>query len=320
MNNQKRFQYLFVFLLTVLGVGNAFAQVAYPFPSHHFNVNLEGKQTFVSYMDVAPATPNGKTVLLFHGKNFNGYYWKDLIPVLTGKGFRVIAPDFLGWGRSAKPDLHYSFHMLASVNKALLDSLHISSVIIIAHSMGGMVGVRYALMFPASVSQLVLENPIGLEDYKTFVPYQPLEQLYQTEKSATYASYRKYQQGYYPTWKPAYEQYVQAQADALKDPAFDSIARVNAITYQMIYEQPVVYELSHLAVPTLLIIGQADRTIVGKDKLNGEQQQQHGNYPQLGAAAAAAIKGSRLIPLEGVGHIAHIQEPAKFVDALFTFL
>ena len=307
-------------LLALLIAHAVFAQSAYPYPSAQFSFYIENKQSFMSYMDVKPSAANGKTILLFHGKNFSGYYWKDLIPELIKKGYRVIAPDQPGWGRSGKPDLHYSFHMLSSLNKNLLDSLKINKVIVLGHSMGGMLAIRFALIHPSLTAKLVLENPIGLEDYRTFVPYKTLEQLYAKEKLATYESYKKYQQSYYPQWKPDYEQYVAAQAEALADPSFDAIARVNAVTYAMIYEQPVVYELGNITVPVLLVIGQADRTVVGKDLLTEQQKNQYGQYPQLGKKAAAAIKNATLVELDGIGHIPHVQDLAKFTAALFSFI
>lgn len=297
-----------------------FAQVKYPYPLQYFPLVLENKKVQMAYMDIAPGKPNGKTVIMFHGKNFNGYYWKDIIPALTEKGYRVIVPDQIGWGRSDKPDLHYSFHMLSNNNKLLLDSLQIKNVVVIGHSMGGMLAIRFALMFPGLTEKLILENPIGLEDYKTFVPYQPIEKTFAKENAATYESYKKYQQSYYPQWKPEYEQYVQAQAEALTDTGFHTIARVNAVTYQMIYEQPVVYELDKIKVPVLLIIGQSDRTVVGKDLLNDAQKKQFGQYPQLGRLAHQKIAHSKLVELKGMGHISHVQNAALFKNALFQFL
>ena len=296
------------------------AQVVYPYPIHYFNIQIENKKASMAYMDVQPTTSNGKTIILFHGKNFSGYYWKEIIPELVAKGYRVIVPDQLGWGRSDKPNLHYSFHMLAVNNKLLLDSLQINKVIVIGHSMGGMLAIRFALMNPQLVEKLVLEDPIGLEDYKTFVPYLSLEKLFSQEKKASYESYKNYQKGYYPVWKPEYEQYVQAQAEVLSDPGFDSIAMVNAITYQMIYEQPVIYELQNISVPALLMVGLADKTIVGKELLTEEQKSLHGQYQKLGKATAAKIPGCKLVEFPGVGHIPHVQEQSNFLNALFKFL
>ncbi len=65
------------------------------------------------------------------------------------------------------------------------------------------------------------------------------------------------------------------------------------LTYQMIYEQPVVYEFENIKVPTLLIIGQDDRTIVGKKRVPKEIINEYGQYPQLGRAARDKIKNAQ---------------------------
>lgn len=298
----------------------SFAQVTYPYPLDSISLTSAGQHFSMAYMDVRPSQSNGKTLLLLHGKNFNGYYWKDIIPWLVDKGYRVVAPDQVGWGRSGKPVLSYSFHWLASNTRTLLDSLKITSVIVLGHSMGGMLAARFTLMYPELVQKLILENPIGLEDYKRFVPYRAIDSIYNKERSATYEMYRKYQESYYPEWKPEYDQYVKAQAAALTDPSFDKIAWVNALTYQMIYEQPVIYELSTIKIPTLLVIGQKDRTIVGKDLLNAAQKKMYGQYPVLGRKVNRLIKGSRLVELETTGHIPHIQSLQAFKNALLQFL
>jgi len=305
-------------LLTVSFVAKT--QVNYPAPSKSLELTIEGRTVQMSYMDIAPASPIGKTILLLHGKNFNGYYWKNLIPFLTKAGYRIIAPDQVGWGKSDHPNIHYSFHMLANNTKTLLDSLGIKKVTVLGHSMGGMLATRFVTMFPEITDKLILENPIGLEDYKTFLPYTPLEKSYQKEKKATYESYKKYQQSYYPAWKPDYEQYVQAQAADLQSPIFDSIAWANAITFQMIYEQPVCYEFGRIKVPTLLVIGQADRTVVGKDQLNEEQKKIYGQYPALGKSTQRKIKNSILKELPGIGHIPHVQDISMFEKSIADFL
>jgi pimeloyl-ACP methyl ester carboxylesterase len=186
--------------------------------------------------------------------------------------------------------------------------------------MGGMLATRFTLLYPKTVQKLIFENPIGLEDYKTFVPYQPFENLYQNELKATYESYKKYQQTYYPSWKPEYEQYVAAQAESIGTTGFPHVAWANALTYLMIYEQPVLYEFKNIKTPTLIIIGQEDRTVVGKNLLTKEASAVHGNYPQLGKWLQGQIKDSKLVELKGVGHIPHIQTPAAFQQAVLSFL
>ena len=110
----KNILLLFLCLATITGYTQT---LQYPYAVKYLALSLEQQGARMAYMDVPPAKPNGKTVLLLHGKNFNGYYWKDVITFLNQKGFRVVVPDQVGWGLSDKPNIHYSFHLLASNTK-----------------------------------------------------------------------------------------------------------------------------------------------------------------------------------------------------------
>ena len=311
---------LAIILLTTFSFFARSQNIVYPDSVKFIQLNIEKQQVKMAYMDVPAKQPNGQAILLLHGKNFNGYYWKNLITFLTSNGYRVIVPDQVGWGRSDKPNIHYSFHLLANNTKKLLDSLKVGEAHVMGHSMGGMLATRFALMYPDRVGKLIYENPIGLEDYKTFVPYQSVEKQYEKEVKANYESYKKYQQTYYPVWKPEYDQYVSAQAESLNEPGFQQTAWINALTYQMIYEQPVVYEFKNIKLPTLFIIGQLDRTIVGKDLLEKNVAATHGQYPVLGKRINDQVKNSILMELDGVGHIPHIQVPDVFQREVLRFL
>jgi pimeloyl-ACP methyl ester carboxylesterase len=307
-------------LFLITGSASFSQQLSYPYPVKYLQLHMEGQSVRMAYMDVSSQRPNGKTVVLLHGKNFNGYYWKDVIGFLADNGFRVIVPDQVGWGKSDKPNIHYSFHLLAANTKRLLDTLNIQKIDLIVHSMGGMLGTRFVLMYPQMVEKLVYENPIGLEDYRTFVPYHSVDVQYASELKADGGSLKKYQQTYYPEWKPTYDQYVTAQLEALQYPDFKTATWASALTYEMIYEQPVVYEFKYIATPTLIIIGQADRTIVGKNLLSKEEASKHGQYPLLGRMLHKQIKNSTLIELAGIGHIPHIQAPETFQRQVLSFL
>lgn len=294
--------------------------IGYPYPLQYFALQEDGITIQMAYMDVKPEAPNGSSVILFHGKNFNGFYWKNVIDALTKAGYRVIAPDQVGWGKSTKLNMKYTFEILAGNNKKLLDSLGIKKINVIGHSMGGMLATRFALLYPQLVNKLILEDPLGLEDYKKFIPLQPIEKLYKNELKGTYASYKKYQQSYYPVWKPKYEILVKLQAEPLQQKDFSSVAYVNALTWQMIYEQPVLYEFKNLSMPVLLIVGQKDRTILGKNLISKKKQALHGNFPALAKKAAAIMKDGRVIVVPGVGHIPHIQTPEIFNLDVVNFL
>ncbi len=291
------------------------------YPVQFFLVRIEGQELRMAYRDVKPtAAPNGRNVLLFHGKNFSGYYWERVIGVLAARGFRVVAPDQIGFGASSRPDLHYSFHQMSATTKALLEHLGIERVVVVGHSMGGMLATRFALMYPASVERLVLEDPIGLEDYRTLVPYASVEELYAGELKATYQSFLNYQKGYYKTWKPDYEPYVQDQAWVLGTGEYPRAALAAALTSEMIYQQPVCYEFARIQALTLLLIGRDDRTVPGKARLSSEMKALAGDYPRLGAKVHEQIRGSKLVEIPDCGHIPHIEQPAAFDEALLKFL
>lgn len=294
---------------------------AYPYPVKTLPLTLEGQTIRMAYMDVAPtARANGRTVVLLHGKNFFGAYWRETIKALTQAGFRVVAPDQVGFGKSDKAALHYSFHQLARNTKHLLDTLGIAKAV--GHSMGGMLATRFALLYPETTERLLLENPIGLEDYRLGVPFQSVDESLATELKTTEESIRKYHATYYPNGYPAaHDEWVRPLAAQVGHPDFPKVALASALTYQMIYQQPVAYEFSRLTVPTLLIIGQQDRTVVGKGLVKDPKLLATlGQYPALGKRTAEQIRGAKLVALEKVGHIPHLEAPKEFQAALLGFL
>jgi alpha/beta hydrolase fold len=105
---------------------------AYPYPVHVFELRYGGETLRMAYLDGQAPKPNGRTVLLLHGKNFGAYYWAPTIKLLVGQGYRVIAPDQIGFGKSDKPrDYAYSFAALAANTRALLDSLGVQRAAVV---------------------------------------------------------------------------------------------------------------------------------------------------------------------------------------------
>ncbi|NML36085.1 alpha/beta hydrolase [Chitinophaga sp. G-6-1-13] len=295
----------------------------YPYPVHYFKFQAQGQPLIMAYMDVQPSRPNGQTAVLLHGKNFCGAYWDSTAASLANSGFRVIIPDQIGFGKSSKPaHLQYSFQFLAQNTKALLDTLDIHKAAILGHSMGGMLAARFALMYPGITTKLILENPIGLEDWKVVVPYQSVDKWYHSELKQTYDKIKQYQlDNYYAgQWKPAYDKWASLQASWIQSPDYAQVAWNSALTYDMIFTQPVYYEFPNIQAPTLLIIGQRDRTALGKANVPPDIRKTLGNYPELGKDAAKRIPHATLIPIEGVGHLPHIEAYTKFITPLLDFL
>jgi len=295
----------------------------YPHPVSHYRFQSQGVAMDMAYMDVKPAQPNGHTIVLLHGKNFCAATWEGTIKVLTGAGYRVIAPDQIGFCKSTKPaHYQYSFEQLAANTHGLLASLGINRVTIMGHSMGGMLATRYALVYPDGTEQLVSVNPLGLEDGRAKgVPPTGVDQLYQTALKTTADSIRDYERTVYyaGTWKPDYEPWVQMQAGIYRGAGREAMAWNSALTSEMIYTQPVIHELERLSMPVLLLIGDKDTT--GKSNTVPPQVRATlGNFPVMAKEAVARMPHGKLVEFPDLGHSPQIQDPAAFHKALLEGL
>lgn len=289
----------------------------------YFSFTSQRQPLKMAYRYKKSAHPNGSTVLLLHGKNFSAGYWNRVMEELQQEGYDVLAADQVGFGQSSLPSSYqYSFAQLAFNTKMLLDSLNISSVRVLGHSMGGMLAVRFALMYPATCRQLLLENPIGLEDTRAFVPYSSADEEFRRELSKTKEDLKAYmiENYFHNEWKEQYNELLEQSAAPLSKKGFRDHAWNMALTTDMIISQPVCYELDKIKVPTVLIIGQEDRTAIGKDRASSLVKEQLGNYKVLGGKAASVIPEAKLVKLEGVGHIPHVEAFRQFMDSLHVYL
>ncbi len=296
----------------------------YPAPVQRYRFESQRQPVQMAYIDLRPQQPNGRTAVLLHGKNFCAATWEGTMRVLQQQGYRVIAPDQIGFCKSSKPDAYqYSFQQLAHNTKALLDSLGIRRFTVIGHSTGGMLATRIALMFPSEVEQLVMVNPIGLEDWKAEgVPSLSVDQWHARELKVTAERIRNYERTtyYVNEWRPEYERWVQMLAGMFRGPGRETVAWHSALLYDMIYTQPVIHEFGKLAVPTLLLIGEKDTTAIGKDFAPPELKARLGDYPKLARRAARLIPGAHLILFPDLGHAPQMQAPERFHRALLDGL
>ncbi len=297
----------------------------YPFEVHGLDFTSQKLPLRMAYMDVAPqGTPNGRTAVLLHGKNFCSATWDKTIRALIAAGYRVVAPDQIGFCKSSKPEHYqYSFQQLAANTHALLAGLGVKDPIVIGHSTGGMLAFRYALMYPQETKALVTVNPIGLEDWKAKgVPMATIDQLYRGELETTADSIRDYERKTYYAgeWKPDYDRWVTMLAGMYAGKEGELFAWSQALTSDMIFCQPAVYEFGNIGVPTLLMIGEKDNTAIGKNRASPEVRERTGNYKELGPETAKAIRGSILVTFPDYGHAPQIQDPDRFNEALLKNL
>ena len=232
--------------------------------------------------------------------------------------------DQVGFCKSSKPENYqFSLHQLAANTRALLASLGIGETHVLGHSMGGMLAARYALMYPEATTRLLMLNPIGLEDWKALgVPWRSVDQWFAREQGTDADSIRAYQRDIYfnGDWKPGYERWVGMLAGMYAGPDREIVAWNQALTSDMVFTQPVVYEFPNIAVPTTLFIGQRDRTAIGRDLAPEALKAQLGNYPELGQRAVRSIPNATLVAFDELGHSPQVEAPERFHNVLLAIL
>jgi pimeloyl-ACP methyl ester carboxylesterase len=279
--------------------------VPYPHPVEYLSFTLDGHDVRMAYMDVAPAGPaNGRTAVLLHGMNFFAEAWTSTIDVLTRAGFRVVAVDQVGFGRSSKPVLHYSFSLHAANTRRLVTALGLTSVDLISHSMGGMVASRFASSYPELVDRLVMINQIGLTDARVTRPWRETVEVYQAQLGRDYAEILRGMRAYYVAWKPEYLKYVRIHYGWTRSGEWPRLAMVRALQQQAIYGDPVVDDWPRIRARTLVIGGERDGA----------------NYPEQARNVARLVPNGRVHLIPDVGHNPHFEAPERLFPVVLAFL
>jgi pimeloyl-ACP methyl ester carboxylesterase len=295
---------------------------AYPYPVSMLPLNNDGEQVRMAYMDVAPARPNGRTVVLLHGRNFPSSYWAPVIRTLNDAGYRVVVPDQIGFGKSSKPSADLHFDTLARNTIALLDHLQITKADIVAHSLGGMLGVRMARAYPDRVQHLLLAAPIGLEDYRLYVPPTPTEQILENEARLTAEGYRKQLETNYSLKLPPDQitPFIDARFNIKGSSEYPRWLRAFVNSAQMIYREPVVHEIPLVTQPTLFIMGADDHNAPGKANAPEALRPKMGQNAELAKAVVAKMPNANAVVIPNTGHLVFLDAPLKFNELMLGFL
>jgi pimeloyl-ACP methyl ester carboxylesterase len=262
----------------------------------------------IAYRDAG----EGHALLLIHGMAGSSATWRAIIPQLSKK-YRVIAPDLLGHGMSAKPRGDYSLGAFAVFLRDLLDELGVNRTTVIGQSLGGGIAMQFVHQHRDYCERLALIGSGGLgpdlspmlrilsapgaELVLPVVAPQPVLRLGNKLGSwLTSAGIQAPRAG--EMWN-AYS----SLADARTRRAF-----LRTLRSVVDYRGQAVSALTKLHVaaelPTVLIWGDRDRII-----------------PVAHAYAAHdALEGSRLEVLDGIGHFPHVEAPAAVADILENFI
>lgn len=286
-------------------------EIEYPFPVHYLERELFGERVRIAYMDVAPTgSPNGRAVYLTHGMSYYGWYWEETIRALTAEGYRVIAEDRLGWGKSSKPLIPYSWHLHAENIKAVLDHLGIEQAAIVGHSMGGQMVSRFARLYPETATHVVLVNPIGLTGRDGPAPMAPVtrediprvqEPTAAPDRQAIYERHLRTETRRIVDWKPEYLEHVRIRfGNDISEgaPLLAAARAANMTGDSMVGDWPLISTKA-------LVIGGAE---------DGP------NFPEAVRNAAARFQNGEAYLIPGVGHNPHLEAPEILNRELIRFL
>ncbi len=126
-------------------------------PTRHRTVAVRGHQ--IAYREAGPA--DAPVLLLLHGFPTSSHMFRDLIPPLAGQGYRLIAPDHLGFGRSDAPtaaEFDYTFAELAALTAEFTEALGLDRYALYIQDYGAPIGLRLALAHPERVTAIVTQN------------------------------------------------------------------------------------------------------------------------------------------------------------------
>ena len=219
-------------------------------------------------------------VLLLHGGLGNSNYFGTLIPVLVDHGYRVIAMDSRGHGRSTRSDAPYSYHLMADDVIGLLDALKIARVNVVGWSDGGIIGLDLALNHPDRLAGLFAFGAnADVSGGKDGV-----------DKTAVFAAYLS----------RVPEEYRQLS------PTPDQWESFSAAIGKMWETQPNFRtdQLQSLKVRIVIADGEYDEAI----------RPEHTRY------MASNIPGARLLILPNLSHFAVLQSPQTFNAAVLEFM
>ncbi|MFM1895049.1 MAG: hypothetical protein RLZZ385_123 [Pseudomonadota bacterium] len=282
-------------------------EIEYPYPVSYLDFRVYGQDARIAYMDVAPVgQANGRTVIFHHGGLYYGWYWKAQIAALTQAGYRVIAKDRLGWGKSSKPNIPYSINLWASNTARLMDHLGIQQAALVGHSIGGQMVTRFAFLYPERITHLVTVNQIGLTDNRYGRGFRPLtgEVAANPDMGEVYASLLEWAEENYVTWKPEFMEHMRIRYGNRLSPDWPQLAYISSLTGQMRGMDTVVNDWQHIQTPTLIMGGEED-------------------YPTFAAEArhaAGVFPNGEVFLIPGVGHNPHEEVPDVVSEELLRFL
>lgn len=255
-----------------------------------------------------------RTLLLVHGLASNAGFWRYNIPAFAEAGYRVVAVDLPGFGKSEKGPYPYDMAFYADVLARLIEAERLGPVVLVGHSMGGQIGITLALERPELVERLVLAAPAGIE------AFQPGEGQWLanaltaegTTRATEDAVRRNLVMNFY-RWRDEWEWMVEERVRMARTAEMEEFSYAVIRSVHGMIDQPTTALLPRLGVPALIVYGRYDGLIPNP-------------YLHPGTPRAVFERGAELIPrarlveIDRAGHMLQIERPEAFNRAVLEDL
>jgi pimeloyl-ACP methyl ester carboxylesterase len=182
--------------------------------------------------------------------------------------------------------------------------------------------VRIARAYPDRVAHLLLTAPIGLEDYRLYVPPTPTEKILETEDRQTAEGYRKQLENNYSLRLPPDQvtPFIDSRFNIKGSSEYPRWLHAFVSSAQMIYREPVVHEIPLISQPTLFIMGADDHNAPGRPNAPEALRSKMGQNAELARALAASMPNARAEVIPDTGHLAFLEARARFDELMLGFL
>lgn len=254
---------------------------------------------------------DGPAVLLLHGFAVSADDWRPTVALLAEAGYRAVAPDALGFGRSDKPGgAAYSLRSFADLYAGLLDALGVESAAVVGHSMGGKYALATTILHPARVSRLLIADSEGFMQIPLFMRRGgalPLLGELILALSARPALIRLQLAGAFADpGRYVTPELVERGRATLGDPGVRQTMLAMSRNYAAndLKESGLWAQLGEIRCPTLIVWGAEDRMFPAR----------------YARDAQAALPGARLAVIPRCGHFPQIEAAGQFHELLLGFL
>ena len=272
------------------------------------------EQLNICYIEENPESL--KTVILIHGLGSYLKFWKYQIDAFTKRGYRVLALDLPGFGKSDKPSTFpYTTEAFADVVREFAVTVKAQKPVLMGHSMGSHTAMNFAIRYPKELTALVLASPAGLEKFtiKEQLWFKNIFSSAVIKGTSEYGIWGSIRYNTFYQWKNEYEWLIEERARFIKNSEFSSYAYANVKTVQGLTQTDFIRDnLSKIQVPSIVFFGGKDRLIPNPFM--------HGNTPLSVMKHSHNIPKSKLIKLKNCGHVLQIDCSEKLNKGVFSFL